>query len=96
MTVIARCAWWCPACRWTASYDEPMIDVFCVRCMHEGRGRDQRCEKFVPEAQLVGAVSRDDLFATIDRIEREQYINGGRCGDFKAALDAVRAEFGGQ
>lgn len=60
MTLIERCAWWCPVCRWTASYAEPMTDVFCVRCMHEGRGTDQRCEKFVPVDQLRGAVEAGD------------------------------------
>ena len=38
----------------------------------------------------VDVISEVDLLAAIDAIEREQYIEGGRCGDFKAALDAVR------
>lgn len=43
-----------------------------------------------PERLALGVVSRDDVLAAIDKIEREEYIEGGRCGDFKLALDAVR------
>lgn len=38
-----------------------------------------------PKRQGSGGV-----LAVIDRIEREQYVNGMRCSDFKEALDAVR------
>jgi hypothetical protein len=49
--------------------------------------------------QHRGTVSLEAVRHGIDEIERVQYLHGTRCGDFKAALDAVRASLdllGGQ
>jgi len=48
--------------------------------------------------QQRGAVEaeRDRVRHAIDAIEREQFYDGMACGDFKMALDAVRAALGGQ
>lgn len=43
-----------------------------------------------PERLALAVVSKDDVLAAIDKIERAEYLEGMRCRDFKEALDAVR------
>jgi hypothetical protein len=68
-----------------------------VECVHscERRVRLDQAERveYVPADQTRGAVAaeRERIVAAIGAIEREHYIEGGRCGDFKAALDLVCA-----
>jgi hypothetical protein len=86
-----------------------LITVRRCECGHEWAGGNVKyCpsghayrfkeERYVPASRLAGAVDaeRERVTAAIDQIERDEYLNGLRCRDFKEALDAVRDALGGQ
>jgi hypothetical protein len=77
--VIGRTTWRCPDCGWAHSYDEPMIEVWCVACFRAGRGQDHQCERLVPAADLRGAV--DLLIRALDMWAPNPERNEGNRAD---------------
>jgi hypothetical protein len=84
--------------RWEIRHSPGRLGLLRVRALDGQVLPPGETLEVVEYRHLRGAVDaeRERVTAAIDQIERDEYLNGLRCRDFKEALDAVRDALGGQ